>query len=246
MIAKNANNNNNGIHNNSYFITLSLFLFLLFNCSYAQEKEEKREAWITNARSFVEADRLLRLNADKPSAFEYLQKRNDSEKKFKDCKSPSIDKIEEMLSSDIIENQNIACVAVYISGNYSERTIKYLVRILQRNEPFELKRFSLFALKRVQLEDLKPFEESIFQAIESENDKFVLSEEILFLIKFPPEKSSKIARNLLLNKEDAGIKRLSYGLLHKLGPDFTNPVLKELERKGDNETLKIIREMGKP
>lgn len=247
MIAKTENINSNPICTTSFLkITLLFLIILLSSCSCSKEKEEKQEDWTTIARLFIEADMLLRLNADKPSSLEYLQARNDIEKKLRNSKAPSIREIEELLLSETIKNQNIGCVAVYINGHYSDIILKQLVGILHEKRPFELKRFSLLALKKVSLEDLAPFEKIIFQAIEREDDKFVLSEEILFVIKFPPEKSSRIARNVLFHKEDAGVKRLAYGLLHKLGQEYTKPVVEELEKIGDRRTLRIIREMEQP
>jgi hypothetical protein len=226
-------------------ISLSALL-LLASLAVATANGEDSQAWVASARLFVEGDRLFRENVQTPSFAEYLQKREDSAEAFRKSTPPSVDDIETLLYSESIENKKIACAAVYLSGKYSSRVVEYLVGILHTADAYELKRFSLFALRKVRLEDLLLFEDSIFEAIRNENTPSVLSEEILFLTDFPPECGAKIATHLLIYSNDEGIKRLSYTLLYKLGPAYTEAAVNELKMRDDKETLRIIEEMTNP
>lgn len=226
----------------SEIFLMILLCMLILSCHLKNGKEDNISSWIYYAKSFIAADRLIRLNANEPSFLEYLEERNRNATEIENY-DPSVREIEKIISSNIIENQKIACVAVYSAGVYSDKILKYLVDILYLNSSYELKRFSLMALSKISPEDIEPYEMKIFKAIEKEKDELVLTEELIFLIRFSPNKTLKIAKYILINKKDAGVKRLAYTLLHRYDPEYARSILKELKQKGEIETLKIIEEM---
>lgn len=226
----------------------STLLIVLLCLAVNISGEGIQKDWMVHAQSYIEADRLIALHGaeGKSTFFEDLKRRNESEKQFKESEPPAIKEIEELLTSKNTDKQVIACVATMITGNYSISIIEKLVNNLQSMRPFELKRYTAIALKKVSQGDLKPHEDAILQAIEGESNEHALIEEMLYLLPLDPEKSARVLINLLLHRDSKQVKMFSYVKLHKLGPEYTQRALEELRQMGDKETLELINKMNQP
>lgn len=232
--------NNSKIFSIKFLLLVSL-LSWGFNTSEGSVKD-----WIIYAQAYIEADKLIALDgAEGKSTFlEDLKKRDEAVKQFKESKPPSVEEIEVLLNSQNVNEQVIACVGIMLTGKYSTPIIEKLIKNLQTHGPYDLKRYSVLSLGEVNLVDLGPYEDGILQAIEVESNEQALIDEMLFISRFSPEKSSRILTNLLANRESIRIKVFAYGNLHRLGPEYSQRAIEELKQKGDKETLKLIDRMS--
>lgn len=226
----------------------STLLIALLCLAFNESGEGIQKDWMIHAKSYVEADRLIALHGTegKSTFLEDLKRRDETVKRFKESTPPTIQEIEELVGSRNTEEQVIAGIAILITGNYSIPIIEKLVNNLKSQGPFELKRYSALALKKVSQKDLKPYEETILQAIEQETNEPALIEEMLYLLPLDPEKSARVLLNLLLHRNSDQVKIFSYVKLHKLGPEYKQRALEELKQIGDKETLELINKMDQP
>lgn len=230
-----------------------LLLFLLCLIFYAFG-EDRRKDWVGHAQSYIEADQLMALHGEegKSTFLEDLKRRDEAVRWFRDSMPPTIQEIETLLSSEVSEDKVVACVAILITGNYSIPIVEKLISNLQNQMPYdlvktyELKRYSTLALKRVHQEDLKPYEDAILEAVEQESNEPALIEEMLFLLKLTSSKSARVLTKLLIYRDSDSVKRVAYGLLHKLGPEYKQRALEEVKKQGDHKTLEIINKMDQP
>jgi hypothetical protein len=230
-------------------IEVSLFLILLLSpiSGFTSSDGGDGKEWMTHIQAYIEADRLMVSNGieRKETFFEDIQRRSDSARRFDQGSPPTLQEIEGLLESPLIEERVTATVAVMLSKKYSPTIMKSLVKNLSEKGPndqnlYELKGYTKFALKKAPRDQLKQYEQEIFKAIDEETNENLLFVVMTLYTDLSPQKSAVELTQLLIEHPSTIIKKTAYALLHKLGEEHRQQAISALKQRGDQETLKLI------
>lgn len=227
----------------------ALLLLTAFRLSVLGGEADKD--WMTHIHAYIEEDRMMVENGRNEKSLEAFNRRSEHAQKFRESNPPSIQEIEALLESSKIEERIVASVAVMLAKQYSPTVLKMLISNLGVKRPYDqslfaLKMYTKFALKQAPRDQLKQYEQEIFEAIDRETNENALFVMMTLYTDLSPQKSAVELTQLLIEHPSTIIKKTAYALLDRLGEEHRQQAISALKQRGDQETLKLIETWDGP
>jgi hypothetical protein len=217
-------------------------LLTLASCQQFEASAGPREeAWFRYARAYIEADREMAQHADSPKSLDAWRRRDEVAGQFRSTTPPAGPELHGILDSPSAELKTTGTVAALLSRNQSPEVVDRIVRNLRDAESYELKRYSWVVLRKSDASALEPYSDGLVDVISRETDERLVTEALPLVVRFPPERSVPVLRQVLRTPRTTPMKVIAYGLLQKLGPEYAARGLDDLERVGDQATLEAIK-----
>lgn len=213
---------------------------LVYSTVIFATNDYKNERWYINAISYIRVNRQIFDYPNSIKTGEYYNKRCEIEKLLVNNQMPSAQVINKLLDENSIEDKEVACVLIFLGKKYNGFTLSKVVSLFSGTNSKELTRYCFWALNTFQSEDLKVYNESIFNKIKKEKDEEIVIMGISFLGKDKTKSSSDVLIHILLNNYSKEVRYLSYAVLVGYGDDYKIKALNMLNKKKDYNFLGYI------
>lgn len=252
-------NNLNKVLKKLFYINKLTILILCLSCFNTFAAEKSNSSWYVLANMYVDineylisTDELIKKSSEQLSleSDKIIELMNESKKQFSESKPPTLKQLENLFDSELEEDVITACIAVQLSGLFSDKIITKLVDNIQFMKTYDMKFHCISALKELVDKDFKTINKhgnSFIKDLNIEEDEYILIDKLIILskIKFMSDKGNLVLQDIIQKSDNVLVKILSFTLLNKYFPNSAQKLLEMIHASGNYDDFVLLKSRGK-